>query len=118
VPLHLVALPFHEPIEDIESLRGAIDLDKLRGIYTLEEFQVSKEDPAASGQIGPKELHEAKLRELHSIRRRHQENVFKVLDRFKDIIRESINEAADGSKSVWDDQLHPYVLMTYNELIR
>jgi hypothetical protein len=38
VPLHLVALPFHEPIEDLESLRGAIDLDKLRGIYTLEEF--------------------------------------------------------------------------------
>jgi hypothetical protein len=63
-------------------------------------------------------MHEAKLKELDSIRRNHQENVFKLLDRFKDIIRESINEVADGSKSVWDVQLHPYIFMTYNELLR
>lgn len=63
-------------------------------------------------------MHEAKLKELDSVRKNHQENVFKLLDRYKDIIRESLHEAADGSKSVWDDQLHPFVFMTYNELIR
>jgi len=63
-------------------------------------------------------LHEAKLKELESIRRYHLENVYKLLDRFKDIIRDSINEVADGTKSLWEDQLHPNVFMTYNELIR
>ncbi len=72
----------------------------------------------AASQLVPKEMHEAKLKELDSIRRHHQENVFKTLDQFKTIIRESINEVADGTKSVWDDQVHPFIFMTYNELIR
>ena len=84
-------------IEDLENL-SSINLDRLRGIYTLTAFEEPK-----NAEVTPKDLHEMKLKELDTLRRSHSEKSIALLDKFKDMIRQSLDETADGTKTLWDD---------------
>ena len=89
----MVAILFNETIEDLENIRGSINLDLIRAIYTDVEFENTE------GLTG-KELHEAKVRDLHIVRRKYPEKAYDLLEKFKRLIRDSISETANGTNTV------------------
>ena len=54
----------------------------------------------------------AKLEDLHRLRERHASQVRGLLERFKEIIRQCVED-----EDKWNKQVHPFLLLTFNTLV-